>query len=63
MTRVACIGAGMTRFVRRAEENPGELAARAVEMALQDAGLEMKDIDSVCLGKLREGRRVRLEVE
>lgn len=50
MTRVACIGAGMTRFVRRAEESPGELAARAVEMALADAGLEMKDIDSVCLG-------------
>jgi len=50
MSRVAVIGAGMTRFVRRAEETPGELAAQAVEMALADAGLEMKDIDSVCLG-------------
>ncbi|MBN2491254.1 MAG: thiolase domain-containing protein [Planctomycetes bacterium] len=50
MSRVACIGAGMTRFVRRAEETPGELTARAVEMALQDAGLTIHDIDAVCLG-------------
>jgi acetyl-CoA C-acetyltransferase len=50
MSRVAVIGAGMTRFVRRAEETPGELTAQAVEMALQDAGLELKDIDAVCLG-------------
>jgi len=50
MNRVAVIGAGMTRFVRRAEETPGELAAQAVEMALADAGLTMDDIDAVCLG-------------
>ncbi len=48
--RVAVIGAGMTRFVRRAQETPGELAAAAVQMALDDAGLTMDDIDSVCLG-------------
>ncbi|MBU0505600.1 thiolase domain-containing protein [bacterium] len=48
--RVACIGAGMTRFVRRAQESTGELASLAVEMALKDAGLTMNDIDSVCLG-------------
>ncbi len=48
--KVAVIGAGMTRFVRRAKETPGELAAMAVEMALRDAGLELKDIDAVCLG-------------
>ncbi|MCP4547282.1 MAG: thiolase domain-containing protein [bacterium] len=48
--RVAVIGAGMTKFVRRAQESPGELAAQAVQMALEDAGLEMKDIDAVCLG-------------
>ncbi len=48
--RVAVIGAGMTRFVRRAKETPGELASMAVEMALKDAGLELKDIDCVVLG-------------
>jgi acetyl-CoA C-acetyltransferase len=50
MGRVAVIGAGMTKFVRRAEETPGELAAQAVEMALADAGLTIDDIDAVCLG-------------
>jgi acetyl-CoA C-acetyltransferase len=50
MGRVAVIGAGMTKFVRRAEETPGELAARAVEMALADAGMTIDDIDAVCLG-------------
>ncbi len=50
MRKVAVIGAGMTRFVRRAEETPGELAAAAVEMALADAGLTIDDIDAVCLG-------------
>ena len=48
--RVAVIGAGMTRFVRRAKESSGELAAKAVEMALEDAGLTIDDIDCVCLG-------------
>ena len=48
--RVACIGAGMTKFVRRAKEAPGELAAQAVQMALDDAGLTIDDIDAVCLG-------------
>ena len=48
--RVAVIGAGMTRFVRRAEESTGELASRAVEMALEDAGMTIDEIDAVCLG-------------
>jgi acetyl-CoA C-acetyltransferase len=48
--RVACIGAGMTRFVRRSKESGAELTAKAVEMALEDAGLTIDDIDSVCLG-------------
>jgi acetyl-CoA C-acetyltransferase len=53
--RVAVIGAGMTRFVRRAEETSGELAAKAVEMALEDAGLDIDDIDAVCLGTAPDG--------
>lgn len=48
--RVAVIGAGMTKFVRRAQETPGELASQAVQMALDDAGLTIDDIDAVCLG-------------
>jgi acetyl-CoA C-acetyltransferase len=48
--RVAVIGAGMTRFVRRAEESPGEMTALAVKMALDDAGMTLDEIDAVCLG-------------
>ena len=48
--RVAVIGAGMTRFNRRAKESSGELTSMAVEMALEDAGLTIDDIDCVCLG-------------
>ena len=48
--RVAVIGVGMTKFMRRAQEAPGELAAQAVQMALEDAGLDISDIESVTLG-------------
>lgn len=48
--RVAVIGAGMTRFMRRSLETTGELAASAAQMALKDAGLDIGDIESVCLG-------------
>ncbi len=48
--RVACIGAGMTRFVRRSKETSGELASQAVQMALEDAGMTIDEIDAVCLG-------------
>jgi acetyl-CoA C-acetyltransferase len=48
--KVACIGAGMTRFVRRSHETSGELAAQAVQMALDDAGMTIDEIDAVCLG-------------
>jgi len=48
--KVACIGVGMTKFMRRAQESPGELAAQAVNMALEDAGMDLDEIDCVCLG-------------
>ena len=48
--RVAVIGVGMTKFMRRANESPGELAAQAVQMALEDAGMGIDDIDAVTLG-------------
>jgi acetyl-CoA C-acetyltransferase len=53
--RVAVIGAGMTRFVRRAKESSSELAAAAVQQALDDAGMTIDDIDCVCLGTAPDG--------
>ncbi|MEO0231681.1 MAG: thiolase domain-containing protein [candidate division WOR-3 bacterium] len=45
--KVAVIGAGMTKFMRRAKETGKELAFLAAKMALLDAGLEIDDIDAV----------------
>jgi acetyl-CoA C-acetyltransferase len=48
--RVAIVGAGITKFVRRAQETPKELAYEAVRMALDSCEMTMKDIDCVVLG-------------
>lgn len=48
--KVAVIGAGMTKFVRRAKETPKELAWQAVSRALKSCELTMDDVDAVCLG-------------
>ncbi|GBD11619.1 hypothetical protein HRbin23_01289 [bacterium HR23] len=48
--RVAVVGAGMTRFMRRALETPKELAFYATRMALDSCELTLKDIDGVILG-------------
>jgi acetyl-CoA C-acetyltransferase len=45
--RVAVIGAGLTKFMRRALETPKELAFEAARTALEDAGLTIDDIDCV----------------
>ena len=45
--RVAVLGAGLTRFMRRALETPKELAFEAASAALEDAGLGIEDIDCV----------------
>ena len=51
MTReVACIGYGMTIFRRRLLETGKEMCWEAARMALDDAGLELKDIDMVIFG-------------
>jgi acetyl-CoA C-acetyltransferase len=47
--RVAVVGAGMTRFVRRAQETGKELAWEASRAALDSCELSLKDIDAVCL--------------
>lgn len=50
LRRVAIIGAGMTKFMRRAKETPKELTFLATRMALDQAGIEISDIEAVTLG-------------
>ncbi len=51
MTRkVAVIGAGMTLFRRRLLETGRELSYEASRMALESAGMDRKDIESVVIG-------------
>jgi len=47
---VACIGYGMTIFRRRLLETGKEMCWEAARMALDDAGLDLKDIDMVIFG-------------
>jgi acetyl-CoA C-acetyltransferase len=48
--RVAVIGAGMTRFVRRAQETGKELSWIAAKAALDSAGIGLERVDAVCEG-------------
>lgn len=48
--KVCVIGAGMTLFRRRMLETGKELSFEAVRMALDSAGIERKEVDSVVLG-------------
>lgn len=48
--RVAVVGAGMTRFMRRAQETGKELSWQAAKMALDSCELKLKDIDGVVIG-------------
>jgi len=50
MRKVAVVGVGMTKFVRRAQETPKELSWQAAHMALESCGMTMDDIDSACMG-------------
>ncbi|AWR95512.1 thiolase domain-containing protein [Acidianus brierleyi] len=50
MRKVGVIGAGLTLFRRRMLETPQELAYIAASRALDEAGLELKDIDCVVIG-------------
>ena len=50
MRRVAVVGAGMTRFVRRAQETAKELAWEASKMALDSCEMTLDDIDCVVMG-------------
>ena len=48
--QVACVGAGMTLFRRRLKETGKELSFMAAKMAMEDAGIQKKDIDMVVVG-------------
>lgn len=48
--KVAIVGAGMTKFVRRALETPRELAWLAAKAALDSAEMKLDQVDSVVFG-------------
>lgn len=50
LRKVAVIGAGLTKFMRRAKETPKELSWAAARMALDSAGMTLKDIQCVTHG-------------
>lgn len=50
MRRVAVIGAGMTIFRRRLLETGKEMCFQAANMALEEAGIGLKDVDAVVSG-------------
>ena len=50
LRRVAAVGAGMTKFMRRALETPNELAYGATSAALESAEMTRQDIESVVIG-------------
>lgn len=47
--RVAVVGAGMTRVMRRAQETGKELSFQAASMALEASGLTLRDIQCVVM--------------
>ena len=50
MRKVAIVGAGITKFMRRAQETGKELSWQASKMALDSCGLSLDDVDMVTLG-------------
>lgn len=50
MRKVAIVGAGLTRFVRRALETPRELSFEATRAALASCDMKLADIDAIAQG-------------
>ena len=50
MERVAVVGVGHSRFGRRTDVNIGELAFESIKQAVDDAGVDKKDIGNVVIG-------------
>ncbi len=50
MSRVAIVGIGHSRFGKRTDVNVGELAFESIKQAIDDAGVDKKDIGNVVVG-------------
>ena len=50
MERVAVVGIGHSRFGRRTDVNIGELAFESIKEAVDDAGVDRKDVGNVVVG-------------
>ena len=50
MSRVAVVGVGHSKFGRRTDVNLGELAFESIKQAVDDAGVDRKDIGNVVVG-------------
>ncbi len=50
MSRVAIVGVGHSRFGKRSDANVAELAFESIKEAVDDAGVDRKDIGSVIVG-------------
>ena len=52
MERVAIVGVGHSKFGRRTDVNIGELAFESIKPAIDDAGVDRKDIKNVVIGSM-----------
>lgn len=52
MDRVAIVGIGHSKFGRRSDVNIGELAFESIKQAIDDAGVDRKDIGNVVVGSI-----------
>jgi len=52
MSRVAIVGTGHSKFGRRTDVNIGELAFESIKQAIDDAGVDKKDIGNVVVGSM-----------
>ena len=50
MSRVAIVGIGHSKFGRRDDVNVAELAFESIKQAVDDAGVDKKDIKNVVVG-------------
>jgi len=50
LSRVAIVGIGHSKFGRRTDVNIGELAFESIKQAIDDAGVDRKDIGNVVVG-------------
>ena len=54
MTRVAIVGIGHSRFGRRTDVNVAELAYESIRHAIEDAGVDKKEIENVVVASMGE---------